>query len=88
MSEKSLVPEGVKDESNSVSFEQSCDGSIFQEESTEQHPNTGASSVHPSSGVGEEVSIEDGIQETIAPLRKSNRDNKGFPPKRLGYTVK
>lgn len=44
------------------------------------------SSVHSSSGVEEEVAIEDGNQEIIA-LRKSNRDNKGIPPKRLGYTV-
>lgn len=44
------------------------------------------SSVHSSSGVEEEVAIEDGNQEIIA-LRKSNCDNKGIPPKRLGYTV-
>lgn len=38
------------------------------------------SSVHSSSGVEEEVAIEDGNQEIIA-LRKANRDNKGIPPK-------
>lgn len=42
--------------------------------------------MHSSSGVEEEVAIEDGNQEIIA-LRKSNHDNKGIPPKRLGYTV-
>lgn len=43
------------------------------------------SSVHSSSGVEEEVAIEDGNQDIIA-LGKSNRDNKSTP-KRLGYTV-